>query len=83
MASSTVTSKGQVTIPVEVREKLGIRPGSRLAFVATESGGYEIHTQAASVHDLEGIVAAPRTTVTLEDMDEAVAAGATEAESTR
>lgn len=36
MTSATVTSKGQVTIPVGVRNKLGLRPGSRLAFVPTD-----------------------------------------------
>jgi AbrB family looped-hinge helix DNA binding protein len=31
MSQTTVTSKGQVTIPVEVRKRLGIRTGSRVA----------------------------------------------------
>ena len=34
MDASTVTSKGQVTIPQEIRRALGIRQGSRVAFVA-------------------------------------------------
>lgn len=78
MSSATVTSKGQVTIPVDVRNKLGLRPGSRLTFVATDSGVYEIHVQAASIKDLKGVVPQPRRLVTLEDMDEAIAAGAAE-----
>lgn len=32
MAHSTVTSKGQVTIPKSIRDRLRIEPGSRLAF---------------------------------------------------
>lgn len=35
---SRVTQKGQVTIPKEVREKLGIRPGDEIEFVRTEDG---------------------------------------------
>ena len=34
MDASTVTSKGQVTIPQDIRRALGIRQGSRVAFVA-------------------------------------------------
>jgi len=32
MLKVKVTSKGQVTIPKEIRDKLGIRPGEGLAF---------------------------------------------------
>lgn len=41
MDASTVTSKGQVTIPKEVRRALGIRQGSRVAF-ATKNGKVEL-----------------------------------------
>lgn len=41
MESSTVTSKGQVTIPKEIRRALGIRQGSRVAF-AHEGGKVEL-----------------------------------------
>jgi AbrB family looped-hinge helix DNA binding protein len=33
-----VTSKGQVTIPKELREKFGILPGAQVDFVAAEDG---------------------------------------------
>lgn len=75
MASATVTSKGQVTIPVDVRTQLGLRPGSRLSFVATPSGGYEIHADAASIKDLKGAVVWPGESVSIQDMNEAVADG--------
>jgi AbrB family looped-hinge helix DNA binding protein len=41
MDASTVTSKGQVTIPKEIRRALGIRQGSRIAF-ATKDGKVEL-----------------------------------------
>jgi len=41
MDASTVTSKGQVTIPKEIRRALGIRQGSRIAF-ATRNGRVEL-----------------------------------------
>lgn len=76
MTSATVTSKGQVTIPVDVRTELDLRPGSRLAFVRTRTGGYEIHAEGASIQDLKGAVTRPSGSVSLHDMDEAIAAGA-------
>jgi len=33
-----ITSKGQVTIPVEVRKSLGVRPGDKLRFEPQEGG---------------------------------------------
>ena len=77
MTSATVTSKGQVTIPVDVRTKLGLRPGSRLAFVPTDKGGFEIHPEAASIKDLKGTVPRPVQPVSVEEMSEAIAASAT------
>ncbi|MGQ0512510.1 MAG: AbrB/MazE/SpoVT family DNA-binding domain-containing protein [Betaproteobacteria bacterium] len=41
MESSSVTSKGQVTIPKEIRRELGIRQGSRVAF-AVKGGRAEL-----------------------------------------
>ena len=38
MAQGTVTSKGQVTIPKEIRKKLAIREGDRLAFTVSDNG---------------------------------------------
>ncbi|MDQ2848361.1 MAG: AbrB/MazE/SpoVT family DNA-binding domain-containing protein [Actinomycetota bacterium] len=77
MTSATVTSKGQVTIPVDVRTKLGLHPGSRLAFVPTDTGGFEIHAEGASIKDLKGVVAPPATAVSIQDMNEAIATVAT------
>lgn len=39
-----ITSKGQVTIPKEIREALGIQPGDEVAFEQTESG-YELRKE--------------------------------------
>lgn len=33
-----VTTKGQLTLPVEVRRRLGVKPGDRLAFEQTAEG---------------------------------------------
>lgn len=79
MVTAQVTSKGQITIPVDVRKSLGLRPGSRVTFIPTP-GGYEIRTQKASIRDLEGVVPPLEEPVTLEEMDEAIALAASAGE---
>ncbi len=37
-SSATMTSKGQVTVPADIREKLGIKAGDRLDFHLADSG---------------------------------------------
>lgn len=66
---------GCVRVPRRPAE-LGPRPGSRLAFVPT-ADGYEIHPQAASIRDLKGSVSRPDRPVSVEEMNEAIAAAAT------
>ena len=39
----TVTSKGQVTIPKQVRDRLGIKPGSKVDFEVAEDGRAFLH----------------------------------------
>ncbi|HZI96644.1 MAG TPA: AbrB/MazE/SpoVT family DNA-binding domain-containing protein [Actinomycetales bacterium] len=78
MPAATVTSKGQITIPAEVRRKLGLRAGSRVEFVPMDNGSFVIAPKTASVTALRGMVPAPVVPVSLEDMDDAVAAGAAE-----
>jgi antitoxin PrlF len=34
--SSTISSKGQITVPQEIRKRLGLAPGDRVEFVAEE-----------------------------------------------
>ena len=36
--TSTISSKGQITVPKAVRDKLGLRPGARVEFELTTEG---------------------------------------------
>lgn len=45
-----VTTKGQVTIPKEIRDELGIEPGDEIAFEAVESG-YKIRKKEPTTAD--------------------------------
>lgn len=45
-AIAKVTSKGQVTIPVEVRRHLGIEAGDRVSFIVAEDGSVQLDVLA-------------------------------------
>ena len=74
---STITSKGQVTVPAEVRRRMNVGPGDRVVF-REENGAYYIEPAAAAVDRLAGIMAdlaVGKPPVTIEEMKEAAAAG--------
>lgn len=77
MTSAAVTSKGQITIPLDVRRDLGLHAGSRVAFVRTDAG-YELRPETGSIRDLKGTLSQPDVVVTVEDMNLAVADAVTE-----
>ena len=74
--TGVMTSKGQVTIPVEARTRLGLHAGSRLEFIVTDELHMEIIPLSGSVTRLKGMVPKPKRAATLEEMDEAIAKGA-------
>jgi len=75
MASATLTSKGQVTIPKEVRERLGLRTGDRIVFRFDSKGKLLVESQASDpIEDISRILhhLAPETPVTVEEMREGI-----------
>ena len=72
MTRATLTSKGQITIPKEVRERLGVEAGDRLEFVEQERGVYKVVAATRDVRHLKGFVTKPRRPVSVEEMNAAV-----------
>ena len=82
---ATVTSKGQVTLPRELRKRLGIQRGSRIRFTIPASGAVRVEPVLYELEDLwrmadldgqdsgdgAGGVVTPR--MTFEEMDAAKA----------
>jgi len=52
---SVVQAKGQVTIPAEIRKKLGIKQGDLIAFVETEDGVLISRREAVALGTLRAI----------------------------
>jgi AbrB family looped-hinge helix DNA binding protein len=76
MTAATITSKGQLTLPKDVREALRVGPGDRVEFVRMEDGNFAVMPARRSVMSLKGIIPRPRKPVSLADMDRAIARGA-------
>jgi antitoxin PrlF len=74
MATATVTSKGQITIPLKVRSAMGLTPGDRVDFVRMDDGHYAVVPASHSIRTLKGIVPQPDRPVSLEDMQAAIEA---------
>jgi len=70
MKTSRVTTKGQVTIPSDVRKKLGIHQGDRVGFVY-EDGKVIILPVIKDIEAAFGIVAAEQS-VSMQDMEAAI-----------
>ena len=76
MVESTITSKGQTTLPKSVREALGVRPGDRVRYVVL---GDEVRiTPVRPLARLFGVLKHDGPPVSLEEMERAIADGARE-----
>ncbi len=72
---TAITSKGQATIPKMIREHLGLKPGDRVKFFLHPDGSVVLLPKLPAAA-LRGIVTSPHKAVTVEAMNEAIAAGA-------
>jgi AbrB family looped-hinge helix DNA binding protein len=76
MASATVTSKGQITIPKRVRQALRLSPGDRIEFSIEKGGKVTVRAGKGDVADLKGLLhRRGRKIVSLAEMDRAIAKG--------
>jgi len=77
MPAATLTSKGQITIPVRVREALGLEQGDRVEFIEQGKGQFAIVPATHSVKELKGMFRRKgRKPVSIEEMNAAIARGA-------
>jgi AbrB family looped-hinge helix DNA binding protein len=72
MSTSTLTSKGQTTIPKDVRERLNLHPGDRLEFVIDEDGRVLVLPANIDASELAGMLKLPARPVRVEDMSRAI-----------
>lgn len=75
---STVTSKGQTTIPKEIRDRLGLKAGAKVKFFMDMDGRVEL-VRVRPISELRGILKSPhKRPASLKEMDDATAEGIVE-----
>ena len=56
MPSATVTSKGQITLPKAIRDRLRLGAGDRVDFIVTDDGTVVLRPATVDVRELEGLL---------------------------
>lgn len=60
MAESTITAKGQTTVPADIRALIGAEPGTRLVWSVTPDGTLIVRAKTKSILDMAGMLEAPK-----------------------
>jgi AbrB family looped-hinge helix DNA binding protein len=76
MAEARMTSKGQITVPKEVRLQLRLKPGDRVRFVIESDGRVRMWPAKREISSLRGVLPKPSRVVTLEEIDDTIRARA-------
>jgi len=72
MAAATLTSKGQITIPIAVRNKLGLATGDRVEFIEVGPGEFALMAATEDVRALKGMVPRLAKPVSMRAMNAAI-----------
>jgi antitoxin PrlF len=76
MPSATMTSKGQITVPKEVRDALHLEAGTKIQFQVTPNGDILLRPKSWDVSRLKGMVKPPPGVhVSIAEMKESIAEG--------
>jgi antitoxin PrlF len=68
MSESTISSKGQVTIPKAIRMRMHLKAGDRLRFVVEADGSVRLAAATRDVSTLRDILPRPKRRATVDDM---------------
>ena len=78
MPTATLTSKGQITLPSNVRKALDLKPGDKIDIFEVEKGRFAFTARNKSIRDLKGCVPKLDYVPTVEQINEAIGNAAAE-----
>lgn len=69
MSESTITDRGQTTVPADIRAVMQATPGAKLVWAAMPDGTIIVRAKSKSILDMAGmLIAPPGANVSVEDM---------------
>jgi AbrB family looped-hinge helix DNA binding protein len=71
-----MTSKGQITVPKEVRLKLNLKPGDRVLFIVEDDGAVRMRAANKDISSLRGILPPPKRKATIDEIEASIARSA-------
>ena len=69
---TTITSKGQLTLPKKIRDILNLRPGNKVEFIMDRQGNVRMVPVKSTIKELRGMVPQPKKAISLEEMQMAI-----------
>lgn len=79
MATATMTSKGQITVPADVRAQFGLKAGAKIDFVTNSAGELVMRPRTGDIRALRGVIAWDGPPISIEMMNETIGEAAAEA----
>ena len=72
MPTSILSSRGQVTIPREIRSRLSLKPGDKVEFLIQADDSVQLFAKNRDVRDLRGMLGPVHRRLTIRQMDESI-----------
>lgn len=69
---TTISTKGQITIPSQIREQADLRAGDKVRFMIDDHGSVVLFPIRGSIRDAFGVLPKPKRALSIEEMNEAV-----------
>jgi AbrB family looped-hinge helix DNA binding protein len=74
MSAATLTSKGQTTIPADIRKGLGLEPGDQIEFHLLSNGSATMRVKRGTLKDFIGVLHQPKQqALSIKAMDDGIA----------
>jgi AbrB family looped-hinge helix DNA binding protein len=72
VSEAKMTSKGQITVPKDIRQKLHLKPGDRVRFIVEDDGRIRLLPAKRDISELFGMLPKPKRAYSLEEIDEGI-----------